>query len=199
MAGPEYEAKGNLMIKVGIIVASTRPGRVGDAVGRWVLDEAKGHGGAQFELVDLMDYDLPQLDEPVPALMSADYSRPHTRRWAEKVASLDAFVFVTPEYNHSFPGILKNALDFLYHEWGNKSAGFVGYGMEGAGRAIQHLRSTMAALGIADVRHHVALQMHHDFIDFKELKPQVHQNDAVSTMLEDVIAWGRALRPLRDS
>ncbi|MFI7636015.1 NADPH-dependent FMN reductase [Nonomuraea sp. NPDC049400] len=187
------------MIKVGIIVASTRPGRVGDAVGRWVLDRAKRQGGAQFELVDLMDYDLPQLDEPVPALMAAGYSRPHTSRWAEKVASLDAFVFVTPEYNHSFPGVLKNALDFLYPEWVNKAAGFVGYGMEGAGRAIQHLRSTMAALGIADVRHHVALLMHHDFVDFTELKPQAHQDDAVSAMLEDVIAWGRALRPLRDS
>lgn len=184
------------MIKVGIVIASTRPGRVGEDVGRWVLEVAQRHGGADYELVDLKDYELPHLDEPVPALMGG-YSRPHTLRWAEKVASLDGFVFVTPEYNHGVPGALKNAIDFLYAEWGDKAAGFVGYGMEGAGRAIAHLRNTMAAIGIADVRHHAALLMHHDFVDFREVKPQPHQEDAVRAMLEDVVSWSTALRPLR--
>ncbi|MYW04008.1 NAD(P)H-dependent oxidoreductase [Streptomyces sp. SID3343] len=186
------------MIKVGIVIASTRPGRVGEDVGRWVLDVARRHAGAHYELVDLRDYDLPQLDEPIPALMGG-YSQPHTIRWANKVGSLDAFVFVTPEYNHGVPGALKNALDFVYAEWVDKAAGFVGYGMEGAGRAIAHLRNTMAALGIADVRHHAALLMHHDFVDFTKLAPQPHQEDAVVAVLDDVIAWGTALRPLRQT
>ena len=100
---------------------------------------------AHYELVDIKDYDLPLLDEPIPA-SQGKYSQPHTKRWAEKVASLDAFVFVTPEYNHSTSGALKNAIDFLYAEWNNKAAGFVSYGSVGGARAVEGLRLIMAEI-----------------------------------------------------
>jgi NAD(P)H-dependent FMN reductase len=192
------EESGQGMVKVGIIIGSTRPGRVGDAVARWVHEIAVKHGGAEFELVDLRDADLPHLDEQIPAMIAnTQYAQPHTSRWAEMVAPLDAYVFVTPEYNHAMPGALKTAIDFLYAEWTNKAAGFVSYGVNGGMRAVEQLRSVMGAVGIADVRYQVTLSMHNDFVDFSVLKPQFHQEQAVTTMLDEVIAWGDALKSLR--
>src|SRR5258708_9575315 len=118
------------MIKVGIIVGSTRPGRKAAAVAKWVHDLLKSRNDAEFEIVDIEDYKLPLLDEPVPPIMH-QYGKAHTKSWSERIASLDAYIFVTPEYNHATSAALKNAIDFLFHEWNNKAAGFVGYG--GAG------------------------------------------------------------------
>lgn len=146
------------MPKVAIIVGSTRPGRRAEAVARWVHDLAVTRDDATFEIVDLADYPLPHLDEPAAAGMGPQhYSHPHTKEWAAKVASFDGYVFVTPEYNHSTTGVLKNAIDFLYTEWNNKAAGFVSYGATGGTRAVEHLRLIMAELQVADVRHQVAL------------------------------------------
>src|SRR5256884_8394641 len=118
------------MLKIGIIVGSPRPGRKAAAVAKWVHDILKNRKDAEFEIVDIEDYKLPLLDEPVPPTMH-QYSKPHTKTWSEKIASLDAYIFVTPEYNHATSAALKNAIDFLFREWNNKAAGFVGYG--GAG------------------------------------------------------------------
>src|SRR2546422_11222295 len=115
------------MLKIGIIVGSTRPGRKAAAVAKWVHDILKSRKDAEFEVVDIEDYKLPLLDEPVPPIMH-QYGKAHTKSWSEKIASLDAYIFVTPEYNHATSAALKNAIDFLYHEWNNKAAGFVGYG-----------------------------------------------------------------------
>src|SRR3954454_7591748 len=123
------------MVKIGIIVGSTRPGRNGEAVAKWVHGIASKRSDAQYELVDIAAYALPLLDEPVPPSMGK-YSKEHTKRWAAKIASFDGFVFVTPEYNHGISGALKNAIDFLFAEWNNKAAGFVGYGSAGAVRAV---------------------------------------------------------------
>ena len=101
------------MPKIAIILGSTRPGRNGEAVAKWVLDIAKQRSDAEYELVDIAEYKLPHLDEPMPPAMG-QYSQPHTKAWAEKIASFDGFVFVTPEYNHSTSGVLKNAIDYLY-------------------------------------------------------------------------------------
>ena len=114
------------MVKVAIIVGSTRPGRKADAVAKWVLEHARKRADAQFEIVDIKDFKLPLLDEPVPP-SQGKYSQPHTKAWAEKIASFDAYVFVTPEYNHGTSASLKNAIDFIYGEWNNKAAGFVSY------------------------------------------------------------------------
>lgn len=185
------------MIAVGIILGSTRPGRKSEAIGTWVLEHAKQRTDATFELVDIADYDLPLLDEPVPPSLGK-YSKEHTKRWAAKIASLDAFVFVTPEYNHGTSAALKNALDFLFAEWANKAAGFVGYGSAGGARAVEHLRGYMGELQIADVRAQVAFSLVADFESYTTFKPSgPHHERALQTMLDQVIRWGTALKTLR--
>src|SRR5258705_2663595 len=166
------------MLKIGIIVGSTRPGRKAGAVAKWVHDILKSRKDAEFEIVDIEDYKLPLLDEPVPPSMH-QYSRPHTKAWSEKIASLDAYIFVTPEYNHSTSAALKNAIDFLFREWNDKAAGFVGYGGAGGTRAVEHLRLVMGELKVADVRAQVALSIHADFENFSTFKPRPQQEAAV--------------------
>src|SRR3954462_1948767 len=127
------------MLRIAIILGSTRPGRNGEAVAKWAHEIAKKRSDAIFELVDIKDFNLPLLDEPVPPSMG-QYSKEHTKKWAAKIATFDGFVFVTPEYNHGTSGALKNAIDFLFAEWNDKAAGFVGYGSMGGARAIENLR-----------------------------------------------------------
>ena len=112
------------MIKTAVILGSTRPGRLGEGVAKWAYEIAKNRTDSEFELVDIKDYNLPLLDEPMPPSMG-QHLNPHTKGWAAKIDSFDAFVFVTGEYNHGIPGALKNAIDFLYGEWNNKAAGLV--------------------------------------------------------------------------
>jgi NAD(P)H-dependent FMN reductase len=134
-----------------IIVGSTRPGRRGAAVGRWFHDLAVEHDRFDVELIDLVDVDLPLLDEPGPAGREP-YTRAHTRRWSRTISAGRAYVFVVPEYNHSFNAATKNALDFLDEEWRHKPVGFVGYGGVAAGaRAIQALIPVVVALGMTPV------------------------------------------------
>jgi len=184
------------MTRIGIILGSTRPGRRGEAVARWVQEIAAQRDDAEFELVDLLDYKLPHLDEELPPSMG-QYTQPHTLRWAGKIASFDGFVMVTPEYNHSTSGALKNAIDFLYAEWNNKAVGFVSYGAVGGARAVEHLRLIVGELQMADVRSQVALSLFTDFENFTALKPGDYQRQALTTMLDQVVAWSRALAPLR--
>src|SRR5206468_1777768 len=153
------------MIRIAVIVGSTRPGRKALDVANWVMDIAALRGDAAFELVDIQDFNLPLLDEPVPPSMG-QYSQPHTKAWAAKIDSFDAFVFVTPEYNHGTSGSLKNAIDFLFREWNNKAAGFVGYGSAGGVRAVENLRLVMGELMVADVRAQVMLSLYTDFENF---------------------------------
>lgn len=184
------------MIKIAIIIGSTRPGRAGEAVSRWVYQIAQQRNDAEFELVDILDFNLPLLDEPVPPLME-NYSKPHTKAWAAKIDSCDAYVFVTPEYNHATSGALKNALDFLYREWNDKAAGFVGYGSAGGTRAVENLRLVMGELQVADVRNQVMLSFHTDF-EKGVFKPHPRNEKTVNEMLNQVIAWGGVLKTLRD-
>lgn len=184
------------MIKVGIIVGSTRPGRKADAVAQWVYGIAKQRSDAAFEIVDIRDFNLPLLDEPTPPSMGK-YAQPHTKAWAAKIGGFDAFVFVTPEYNHGTSGALKNAIDFLYAEWNNKAAAFVGYGSAGGVRAVESLRLVMGELQVADVRAQVQLSLFTDFENFTTFKPAPHHENLVKTMLDQVIAWGGALQTVR--
>ncbi|MGA2262583.1 MAG: NAD(P)H-dependent oxidoreductase [Acidobacteriota bacterium] len=184
------------MIKVAIVIGSTRPGRKAEAVARWAYEIAAKRSDAEFELVDIKDYNLPLLDEPVPPAMG-QYSQTHTKAWAAKIDSFDAFVFVTPEYNHGTSGALKNAIDFLYKEWNNKAAGFVSYGSAGGARAVEQLRLVMAELQIATVRAQVMLSLYTDFEKFSTFKPAPQHEAAVNTMLNQVIAWGGAMKTLR--
>ncbi len=184
------------MPKIAIVLGSTRPGRNGEAVARWVLENASRRTDAEFELVDLADFRLPHLDEVVPPSFG-QYSQPHTLAWAEKIAEFDGYVFVTPEYNHSTSGALKNAIDYLYKEWNNKAAGFVSYGTTGGTRAVEHLRLIMAELQVATVRTQVALGLMTDFVNYREFTPQPFQLRSLNGMLDQVVAWSSALAPLR--
>jgi NAD(P)H-dependent FMN reductase len=184
------------MIRVAIVTGSTRPGRNNEAVARWVHEIAKTRDNAQFELVDIADYNLPLLDEPVPPSMG-QYSQTHTKAWAEKIGSFDAYVFVTPEYNHGTSAALKNAIDYLYREWNNKAAGFVSYGSAGGARAVEQLRLVMGELMVADVRAQVMLSLFTDFENFSKFKPDPRHKAEVDTMLDQVIAWGEALKSVR--
>jgi NAD(P)H-dependent FMN reductase len=184
------------MVRIGIILGSTRPNRNGEQVAKWVYDIASRRRDAEFELVDLRDYPLPHLDEPLPPSMG-QYQNEHTRQWADKIASFDGFVFVTPEYNHSTSGVLKNAIDYLSAEWNNKAAGFVSYGGVGGARAAEHLRLVAGELQMADVRQQVALSLLTEFENFSVFKPGDYNLAALDTLLDQVIAWSTALAPLR--
>jgi NAD(P)H-dependent FMN reductase len=184
--------------RIGIILGSTRPNRNGEQVATWVLELASRRNDADFELVDLRDYPLPHLDEPMPPSLG-QYQNDHTKEWAEKIASLDGFVIVTPEYNHGTSGVLKNAMDYLYAEWNNKAVGFVSYGSVGGARAVEQLRLVAGSLKMADVRQQVALSMVTEFEDFSVFKPGDYNVGALQTLLDEVIGWGVALAPLRET
>ena len=184
------------MLKVGIITGSTRPNRKSLDVAKWVLEVAQKRGDAEYELVDIKDFELPLLDEPMPPSMG-QYQHPHTKRWAAKIQSLDAFVFVSPEYNHGIPAALKNAIDFLFAEWRNKAAGFVSYGGASGARAVEHLRLVLAEVQVATVRAQVLLSLFHDFEHFTTFKPGASHEKSVATLLGQVVAWGGALKQLR--
>jgi NAD(P)H-dependent FMN reductase len=184
------------MTRIGVILGSTRPGRRGEQVARWVMDQARVRSDAEFELIDLADYPLPHLDEPLPPSMG-QYQNAHTNDWAAIIGRFDGFVFVTPEYNHSTSGVLKNAIDFLYAEWNNKAMGVVSYGAVGGARAAEHLRLIAGELQMADVRTNVALSLFTDFENFAELRPGAHQAQALDTLLSEVVRWSEALAPLR--
>jgi NAD(P)H-dependent FMN reductase len=183
---------------IAIVTGSTRPGRNNIAVARWVFDLVAKRSDASFELVDIADYQLPLLDEPVPPAFGR-YSHPHTKRWAAKIASFDGYVFVTPEYNHGTSGALKNAIDYLYAEWNDKAAGFVGYGAVGGTRAVEHLRLVMGNLMVADVTKQVALSLFTDFENISVFRPHPRHEAELHAMLDQVIAWAGALKTLRSA
>ncbi|HWP55482.1 MAG TPA: NAD(P)H-dependent oxidoreductase [Pyrinomonadaceae bacterium] len=164
---------------------------------KWVYEIAQKRSDAEFELVDIKDFNLPLLDEPIPPSMG-QYSKPHTKAWAAKIAFFDGYVFVTPEYNHGISGALKNAIDFLFAEWNNKAAGFVSYGGAGGARAVEHLRMVLAEVQIATVRNQVLLSMFNDFENFSVFKPDSRHEKSVNAVFDQVIAWGGALKTLRE-
>lgn len=183
------------MTRVAIVTGTTRPGRKADTVARWVHGVASRRADATFSVVDIAAFGLPHLDEANPPALG-EYAHAHTRAWAAEIGAHDGFVFVTPEYNHSTPGVLKNAIDFLYNEWTNKAAGFVSYGVTGGVRAVEHLRTIMAELQVATVRAQVSLVLSQDFTGTGDLVSGRHDR-ALTTMLDQVVAWAEALRPLR--
>lgn len=183
-------------MKIAIVLGSTRPGRAGEAVAKWVYEIARKRSDAEYELVDIADYHLPLLDEPVPP-SQGKYSKEHTKRWSAKIAEFDGFVFVTPEYNHGPSGALKNALDFLYAEWNNKAAGFVSYGSAGGTRAVEQLRLIMGELQIADVRAQAMFYLASDFENYTVFKPAEGKEKGVTAVLDQVVSWSEAMRTVR--
>ncbi|MGB6407226.1 MAG: NAD(P)H-dependent oxidoreductase, partial [Planococcus donghaensis] len=159
-------------LNIGIILGSTREGRLSPQVGNWVKELADQRGDANYTVIDIADYKLPLLGENgVDASGAA--------AWSEAIAKQDGFVFITQEYNHSITGSLKNALDYLRAEWNNKAAGIVSYGSVGGARAAEHLRGILGELSVADVRVHPALSLFTDFENGAELKAAPVQADSV--------------------
>ena len=186
------------MPKLLIVIASTRPGRIGMPVANWFVEQAEAHGGFELELVDLQELDLPLLDEPNhPRLRN--YTKDHTRAWSATVDSADAVVFVTAEYNHSYTAALKNAIDYLHHEWRHKPLGFVSYGGVAAGtRAMQALKPVAIALALVPVVAAVNIPFVQQFLTEDGV---IVGNDvmvqAAAAMLDELMEMHGALAPLR--
>lgn len=186
-------------LKIGIILGSTRPGRKGEQVAHWVLDQARKRGDADYELIDLADFSLPHLDEPMPP-SAGRYEYEHTKRWSDTIRGFDGFVFVTPEYNRATSGVLKNALDYLYAEWNDKAAGIVSYGAAASGlRAAESLRLILGELQIADVRQGVGISLIHDFENFTTFAPGPQHAQHLDVLLDQLVAWAAALRGVRET
>jgi len=183
----------NEKLKIGIVQGSVRVGRNGDAVAKWMNEFAQKRNDAEYEIVDLANYNLPLLGS---ANAQPD-AETQIKAWSEKMASFDGYIFVTPEYNHAIGGALKNALDYLNPELNNKAAGFVGYGSLGGTRAHENLRLILGELQVADVRTAVTFSLMSDFENMSVFKPADYHAGNANTMLDQVLAWSGALKTLR--
>ncbi len=182
-----------------ILIASTRPGRVGLPVGQWFRDHAIAHSGFEVEVADLATLNLPFMDEPShPRLRQ--YIHQHTKNWSALVTAADAFVFVMPEYNYGFNAPLKNAIDYLHTEWAYKPVGFVSYGGVSAGtRAVQMIKQVVTTLKMAPLPEAVSIPFVTQFInDDGVVQANGTMEGAATTMLDEMGRWAEALRPLRE-
>lgn len=184
------------MTKIAIITGSTRPGRNNIGVAEWVLAQAQERTDAQFELVDIADFNLPMLDEAYPAAYQ-NYQNDHTIAWAAKIAEFDGFVFVTAEYNHSVAPALANALSYLNAEFANKAAGIVSYGSAFGVRAVEHLRGILSELQIAHVQKTGMFSLFTDFENFSVFKPSELQAASLGPVLDQLVPWTKALEAVR--
>lgn len=186
------------MLRIGIVLGSVRQGRNGEAVAKWTLDFAnkRNEQDVEYEFVDLKDYRLPFLGEALPEDEQAEADQT-IKAWSEKMASFDGYIFIAPEYNHAVGGAFKNALDYLNAELNNKAAGFVGYGSLGGTRAHENLRLILGELQVADVRTAVTFSLITDFENMSVFKPADYHVDNANGMLDQVIAWSKALKTVR--
>ncbi len=183
-------------MKIQIILGSTRPGRIGKNVADWVYAEAGKRSDIVVELVDVADFNLPLLDEPVPPSMG-EHTKDHTKKWGSKISEADGYVFVTAEYNHSIPGAFKNAIDFLYKEWNDKAVGFVSYGSNGGSRAVEHLRGLSGEVRLADVREQLMLYLANDFENHRVFTPAVAHAAQLTKVLDQLVRWTKAMQGVR--
>jgi NAD(P)H-dependent FMN reductase len=182
-----------------IVIASTRPGRGGEAVARWFIDRAAEHEAFELDVVDLAELNLPPLDEPHhPRLRQ--YTQRHTHRWSEQAEAADAFVFVTPEYNHGYPASLKLAIDYLNNEWHYKPVGFVSYGGVAAGtRAVEQLQQVVTAVRMMPVIEQVNIPFYQQFLDENGVvQANEVMEQAAEAMLDQLLRLEATLRPLRE-
>lgn len=180
-------------LNIGIIQGSTRAENNGSKVAAWIMDYASKRDDANYELVDLRDYNLPLLGSD----FRAEDADTHIKNWSEKMASFDGYIFITPEYNHTVGGGLKNATDYLKPEVANKAAGFVGYGSLGGTRAHENMRLILGELSVADVRTAVTFSLMADFENMSEFKPHDYHEANVKQMFDEVVLWSNALKAIR--
>jgi len=184
------------MTKIAIVTGSIRPGRQSLNVANWVKSIADQRTDAEFEIVDLADFELPVWDEALPPSMGPG-AKAHSKAWSARMDEFDGYVFVVSEYNHSITGALKNALDYLKPELENKAAGFVSYGSVGGARAVEHLRGILSELQVAHVRNSVLMSLFTDFENFTVLAPTEPATAAVGPMLDQLVVWTKAMEAVR--
>lgn len=184
------------MTKIAIVTGSIRPGRQSLNVATWVKSIADQRTDAEFEIVDIAEFELPVWDEAVPPAWGPG-AKAHSKAWSARMDEFDGFVFVVSEYNHSITGALKNALDYLGPELTNKAAGFVSYGSAGGARAVEHLRGILSELQVAHVRNSALLSLFTDFENFTVLAPTEPATAAVGPMLDQLIVWTKAMEAVR--
>lgn len=190
------------MLKIKIILGSTRPNRFSDKPGAWILEEMRKNKGIDAELLDLRDYPLPFYNEPMSPSMvrNGEYANEIARKWAAKIREADGFIIVTPEYNHGISGVLKNALDYIYAEWNNKPVGFVAYGGVGGARSVEHLRGVAVELQMAPIRNAVHIPQPWNLLDEKgELKEGALEpfTKSANALLNQLVWWAKALKAAR--
>jgi NAD(P)H-dependent FMN reductase len=186
------------MLNVKIIIGSTRPGRKGSLIAAWVYELAKENPSFQVSLLDLAAINLPFLDEPHHPMLR-QYQHEHTKSWSREISEADAIILVTPEYNHGFPAPLKNALDYLYHEWSYKPVGFVSYGgIAGGTRAVQMLKQVVTAQKMVPITESVNIPFFTKFIDEQlQFVPDEAIKKSALLMLAELERWSASLEPMR--
>ncbi|NMR19059.1 NADPH-dependent FMN reductase [Cellulomonas fimi] len=184
------------MTKIAIVTGSMRPGRQSLNVAHWVKSIADQRPDAEFEIVDIADFDLPVWQEATPPSWGPAQSA-EGQTWSAKMAEFDGFVFVVSEYNHSITGALKNALDYLSPELTNKAAGFVSYGSAGGARAVEHLRGILSEMQVAHVRNAVLMSLFTDFENFSVFTPTEPAAASVEPMLDQLVTWTKAMESVR--
>lgn len=185
------------MHKILVILVTNRSARNGHKVADWFMQHASKDKRYSFELIDLADLGLPWLDEPLPPKLSTDYTHDYTRAWAKKVADADGYILITPEYNHSYSAVLKNALDYLYYEWGQKPVGFIGYGVEYGYRAVEHLRQVAVKLRMAPMSHQVEIHIFKQQTQDGVFTASDKNIREAETVLDQLDWWATALSEAR--
>lgn len=186
------------MVKIKVLTGSVRPGRFNTQPAQWISEIAKKRGDIDVELIDLQELNLPFLDEAVPASQHK-YAKEHTIAWSQRIAEADGFIFVTPEYNHSYSPVLKNAIDFLNHEWNFKPVSFVSYGsMAGGARAVEHLRGVAGELKMYDLREQILLPSYYEHLDQNGAYQFTQQHEDAAKVLLDALAfWSERMKEAR--
>jgi len=192
-------------IKIKVIIGSTREGRFSERPAQWIADEAKKLEGVEVELLDLRDHPLPFFEEPAsPSTIKEPYANPVVQAWTKKIADGDAYIITTAEYNHGYPAVLKNALDYVYKEWNRKPVGFVSHGSVGGARAVEQLRQVAIELQMVPIRPSIhipwdlrmAIAQAPMPVAPEVFAPLASTKDA---FLDQLVWWARALKTARES
>lgn len=189
----------NSIPKIKIILASTRQGRQGEKIGKWVSDSLRGDSRAEWQLLDLRDYKLPYYDEAAsPRMLAGKYTDPQILAWLEQIAAADGFIIITPEYNHGYPAVLKSALDFPYYEWNRKPVAFVSYGgPAGGARAVEQLRQVVIELQMAPIGEAIAIPFFRQAFEENGRPRETSYDQRLKTMTDQLLWWTEALRSAR--
>lgn len=186
------------MTTITIITGSVRPGRFNIQPATWIQEIAKERNDINLQFVDVADMALPFYDEPHSPLYVQDYQHDHTKKWSEIVRASDGFIMVTPEYNRSYSPVLKNAIDYLYHEWKEKPVAFVGYGSAGGSRAIEHLRGVAGELEMYDIKNQIMLFSPWNNLDTDgNYQFSEQEKSFANSLLDNLIFWAGKMKQAR--